>query len=334
MKTIYTSLFVFVFTLFHFNTEAFHCLNEKLSMDEWTDEETLSVEITYDAGFLIASASVSGLTYQWYKDGELMINATGETYIPHQNALYSLTVSDENDCTATAEYNHEQAYYFDVYTGFVQHITCAYTTGYFTYVATEEGVPPFTTSFESPTGLTEGTHYFSITDANGISAVLEVIVNTVAPWDMELSYAYGEFFVNTGISYYTWELDGSPIPEADGEDTYVPSQNGLYTVSGYDENECLVTASYELKNIGVDELNPLDISLYPNPSTDFIQLETAKHVSKNTVIRISDMEGKQMISLPVESPKIQIDLQNFPVGNYIMEYEYNKQKIYKKFAVQ
>ena len=57
--------------------------------------------LTYVSGQL--QVTPTGFTYQWYLDGNLIIGATGSSYTPTQNGLYSVTYVDGNGCQSAED---------------------------------------------------------------------------------------------------------------------------------------------------------------------------------------------------------------------------------------
>lgn len=70
--------------------------------------ETIEIEnipvfvasITEDAGTLIAS---DGLTFQWFLNGEEIISAVSNSYVPTESGLYSVLITDANGCQDTSD---------------------------------------------------------------------------------------------------------------------------------------------------------------------------------------------------------------------------------------
>ncbi|MFM7218501.1 MAG: T9SS type A sorting domain-containing protein, partial [Bacteroidota bacterium] len=63
-----------------------------------------TVYIGYTASYitLTANATLSGLSYQWYLDGQAIAGATDSVYQASQGGSYSVTVSDAGGCSASA----------------------------------------------------------------------------------------------------------------------------------------------------------------------------------------------------------------------------------------
>lgn len=62
----------------------------------------------------------------------------------------------------------------------------------------------------------------------------------------------------------------------------------------------------------------LDISLYPNPATDQVNVAFPQEV-KNAVVTISDMAGRQVYSTTASGTAISVDVHALPSGNYLLK---------------
>ena len=76
--------------------------------------------------------------------------------------------------------------------------------------------------------------------------------------------------------------------------------------------------------LGVTDSQKSQISVYPNPATDFIQISNAGTVNK---VRIFDMSGK----LVSETSSTKIDVQKLPKGQYILNVHSGNEIISRKF---
>jgi hypothetical protein len=93
---------------------------------------------------------------------------------------------------------------------------------------------------------------------------------------------------------------------------------------GWDE-KCQLLYNYcnEEFSIGLDDLRDNEVLIYPNPSTDIINI-----ISKNDIkINVTNLFGE--ILLTIENEKI-IDLSSFSNGLYIFNITYNNVKIQHK----
>lgn len=88
--------------------------SNKVTISETASEETdTSISSTlgnpycYEDGATILSA-ISGESYQWFKDGEKINDATGQMYETNESGKYSVII-DLGDCSATASINLENS---------------------------------------------------------------------------------------------------------------------------------------------------------------------------------------------------------------------------------
>ncbi len=68
---------------------------------------------------------------------------------------------------------------------------------------------------------------------------------------------------------------------------------------------------------GISELTSSKISIYPNPATDQITIETFPTTAKN-LISILNLNGQQLITRQITEPMTQIDISTLPNGVYFM----------------
>jgi len=68
-----------------------------------------------------------------------------------------------------------------------------------------------------------------------------------------------------------------------------------------------------------------DEIMYPNPATDFITLEFKSKGER--IVTIKKKAGKELLRETVSDYRIQIDISDFPVGNYLLTIDDGKQKI-------
>ena len=88
-------------------------------------------------------------------------------------------------------------------------------------------------------------------------------------------------------------------------------------------------ARIDAGSTSISELNDLLFSVYPNPAQDVMFLE-GKNLKS---VEISDLSGKLIYSLPIDSYKTRIDLKDFPKGNYFLKVSDNKSQGLKKLII-
>ena len=74
---------------------------------------------------------------------------------------------------------------------------------------------------------------------------------------------------------------------------------------------------YDSVMVGINELKESKFSLYPNPATDKITIETSG-ASKGSYLAILNIEGQQLITRQITHPKTQLDISTLPSGVYFV----------------
>ena len=128
--------------------------------------------------------------------------------------------------------------------------------------------------------------------------------------------------LHTGIySDYQWFVNTTAITGANSV-TYTPHTPGSYRVEVTDANGCVgFSGAFLVDNVGVAAVNKQDISLYPNPATNML------HIQSPAAVRavISSVEGKTILD---QTNAKEIDLSNFSSGLYIISiYDENNTRI-------
>jgi hypothetical protein len=74
--------------------------------------------------------------------------------------------------------------------------------------------------------------------------------------------------------------------------------------------------------------NTLSFKAYPNPSSDDLFLEMNAYHNEKLVYQLYDMQGKLLMTNPIELPKTQINMRALAVGTYFIHiYTSNNQPI-------
>src|SRR5687768_441668 len=140
----------------------------------------------------ITLANLDHETCAGAEDGTLTISVTGGanpvfaewsngsigmTISNLEPGVYSVTVTDNNDCTKTASYTINPGSIVDVNLIQIQHVTCFGGSNGAISINATGGVPPYTYAWSngmtgsSITGLTAGSYLVTVTDFNGCSVV-------------------------------------------------------------------------------------------------------------------------------------------------------------------
>ena len=121
----------------------------------------------------------------------------------------------------------------------------------------------------------------------------------------------GTSFVN-GTNVLDWTL---------GEPATFTLDNGTNLLTqGFHQNDLLIT---EIDNTE----NSFGVTVFPNPTADFVQIQFDK-ATDNNVIELFSVEGKLLLSETISATNVaQINMSNYANGTYLLKV--NKSKTYQ-----
>lgn len=133
---------------------------------------------------------------------------------------------------------------------------------------------------------------------------------------------------------YNWSVTNGVINSGQGTNSVSVTFSGSGSVSvNLTDGGCSGT---DTKNVtanptGMDELAGINASIYPNPSNGIFTLKLESAEALN--IRIMDVSGKVVRSEKLAGSTLYtIDMQNAPIGVYVMEIETNEGRSFKKLV--
>lgn len=91
---------------------------------------------------------------------------------------------------------------------------------------------------------------------------------------------------------------------------------GTYNVTITDANGCEMTASVTVNfsNLGIDELLQFGVTVYPNPMTDFIKIESTKYTIESA--QLIDNSGRMVLESKISNKVGVIETTQLAKGNY------------------
>ncbi|MCG9910533.1 MAG: T9SS type A sorting domain-containing protein [Flavobacteriales bacterium] len=182
-------------------------------------------------------------------------------------------------------------------------ITVFVSGGSFPYQYSLNGANPV--SSNTFTGLTPGNYSVTVTDANGCAQVANTVVNSVpqlggtaVSTPSDGTQNDGTITVNPtgGVSPYEYSLNGGPLQSNSFFSGVGP---GSYSVTIQDANGCVFSVNVEVVNIAFIPENSLQnemqVSVFPNPSNGFINLQVNGIQGNEVEIKLYDMNGKTIM---------------------------------------
>ena len=167
---------------------------------------------------------------------------------------------------------------------------------------------------------TSGNYTVTVTNSKQCTAVSSPQVMTANNPQLDTITQSGHVLTSKTESSYQW-YEGSTLLTGATLMTYTPTSNGTYTVHFTDGNGCTsVSNSITVTGAGINEINPSDYRIYPNPASEVIQLDLS-HIDQNTLNELSqvvvfNLLGEQVKSLPISQTTISVkDLSN---GTYLI----------------
>ncbi|MBN2682972.1 MAG: gliding motility-associated C-terminal domain-containing protein [Bacteroidales bacterium] len=199
-----------------------------------------------------ASGGTPGYTYSW------QTGYTGATVTGLAQGTYNVTVTDANSCTAVTSATITQPTILSSTTSLVNNVSCNGGSNGSASVSGVNGTSPYTYLWDASagsqttataTGLSSGTHYVTITDANGCTASNSITISQPQPLATTVStvgvtcngLSTGTATVNAsgGVSPYSYLWNAA----AGSQTTAIASSlaAGTYTVTVTDANSCTAT---------------------------------------------------------------------------------------------
>lgn len=252
-----------------------------------------------------ATATANGnppFTYSWAPGGQTTQTITGLCA-----GTYTITITDGNNCTASAVVTINQPPALFLNTG-QSNVVCANTCTGVATVTASGGISPYmyfwtpsSQTTATATGLCAGSYTLIVTDGNGCTA--SAFVNIIQPTPLIVTTSSTtESCTNCCDATATVNPSGGTAPYIFSWST-TPSQSGqtatglcagTYTVCVTDANGCTNCDTITINPIsGIQNISREDqMSIYPNPTNDIFYFETGRAETIEFVIY--DLLGKKV----------------------------------------
>jgi PKD repeat protein len=132
-----------------------------------------------------------------------------------------------------------------------------------------------------------------------------------------------------------WLLNGIPIPGAISQ-TYVPLQNGNYTVLVTDSNNCFaISAIYQFTSLGIEQFGYVKYLMFPNPVKDILNIQFPGQEDLTTTVLVINLLGETILTQTLSGKsELNVDVKDLSAGIYILQVtngnNINRQKFIKE----
>lgn len=319
-----------------------------------------SVTVDGSAAVTITNIVVNDALCNGSCDGDITINASGATMYSIDNGAtfqasnvftglcagnYDVVASNGTGCdvTQSVSLNEPPALLLDPIDN--DTICSGSTTGTITLNATG-GTPPYIYNLDAMTGgpvftgvALGGPYTGTVTDANGcIGNPSQCFVIEAPAINIAVDLVSCVYTCQQANATYQW-IDCSDSTAIAGE----TNQSLDFTGGGYPSMiACIITDAhgcsdttdcYGTEFVSMLDLNGVEVSIYPNPSADWINVILPGNSSTVSVV-LRDLNGKVVLADEFLASTYEIDATDFENGIYFIELISGESKVMQKVLVQ
>lgn len=283
---------------------------------------------------LFADGGAGSYTYHWSHNS----NLTASTATQLSAGLYTVTVTDANNCSATATVQLSAPQAITTNPAVLNALCFGSADGSINLHASG-GTGSLTTGWSHNSqlnsdlaqNLSAGTYAVTVSDENSCTISTNITITQPADYSVMSVVAAATTFgtcdgsvslnLTGGTTPYTYNWSTSPA-----QTTAAVTQlcAGTYTVTITDANNCTTTATYTIEQpleTGISKLSELSgVSLWPNPYKHLLNLTNVPQGSYD--IRIVNAQSSLVYSrqnaVPGNDGTIQLNMQAQPAGVYFI----------------
>lgn len=318
----------------------------------------VTVNVTGVCPTIVANASSSNATCN-ASDGTASVAPTGGatpySYLWSNNATsasisnlaagsYSVTITDNNNCTVVASVNVNNAGAPSITVDNVEDVLCNGESNGSISISVSGGVTPYSYEWsnaettEDISDLSAGSYTVSVTDDNNCLAVQTVIVNQPNLLEVAADNITNTSGGNNNGAIAISVIGGTPAylytwsTGATSEDI-TDLSCGNYSITVTDANNCEATGTYfvDCSVSVIDNFANDVVQIFPNPSNGKIHIKTTNVVN---AVKVYNSIGVLVYAENADSNFSEIDLTNQPKGIYFITVENNDTKMVKRISLQ
>lgn len=296
--------------------------------------------ICADASLLINAvdnSGQSGLSYAWFLDEDAIAGADGLSVNATGAGVYTLEVTNAAGCMHAVSHT----VLLDPIVGSVPSVTadgpislCAGSSVTLAHEGNTNTVQWYVDGFAIPnadgnelTVSASGEYHIVLTSAAGCSSLpsntMAVVVHDLpAP---PVVTQEGHVLAASGSGSFQWSFGGEAIEGATGA-THTATADGTYSVTVTDVNGCSSTSDgFLFSTVGVTEQASMAFRVWPNPTDGLVRVQLDRPVG-NAFHTVMDATGRTIMQGAITGPSATIDLQQMPVGLYLITVQLGDQR--------
>jgi hypothetical protein len=159
--------------------------------------------------------------------------------------------------------------------------------------------------------------YHTIVNAAGCDSVVRLFL-TIIPIDITTSSNWSSISANAvGMTYQWMDCSDNSLIAGETNITYTATVNGSYAVIISNSTGCVDTSDcVTLTNVGINEAELVGVSLYPNPTSDVLNID--KGSNESLEITITNNAGAVVYQSNTQNQITTINMSNMANGLYLV----------------
>ena len=145
-----------------------------------------------------------------------------------------------------------------------------------------------------------------------------ILVTAYEVPEVEIFNMDNTLFTQVIADTYQWYLNGNPI-EGATESVYNPTEPGIYSLFVVFESGCENESNAINFNVGIEEINNITFSVFPNPFDQTIYVNSITEVAIPIQIEIYDMIGNKVFSNTYYQKNNELEISSLASGAYFFK---------------
>lgn len=277
------------------------------------------------SNFTLQANTGTGLSYQWYLNGNVIANATNPTHLPTAAGSYTVKVTDAStSCSKISEPTVLSATFISQPNGTVNFCGSQVITvpagSLNSYQWKKDNVNINGANTNTYTATQPGVYTCVITNGACTFTIANIVLNQTssAPTaNATQTFNAGDTLANltvtgSNLQWYSTATGGSPLPlntTLVSGTTYYVSQ----TVNGCESSRIAITVT---QNLSIEDFDILNISLFPNPTNSIFNIKSNIVIQK---VDVYNTIGQKLISQNINSNVSVLNIESFPNGYYFVK---------------